>query len=162
MEYSELDVWSAEAANEIIKKRGVNNGTLLEVLVEFQERFGQITEDAVAILADRFNLSQAEVFGVVTFYKDLRSHRSGLSTVRVCRGESCQAMGASELVDAAEKIFATKLDTTSGNGEVTLEQVFCLGNCAMSPSISVNGELIGRVDVAKLNETAKQIEERVK
>lgn len=159
--YTRFESWSRESANEIIEKHRNDNGVLLEILVEFQERFGQINTDAMQMLADRLNISQAEVLGVVTFYKDLHTQPAAGSTIRICRGESCQAVGASELVNAAEEIFGTKLDAAGGNPLVTLSQVFCLGNCALSPAAAIDGKLVGRLDVAKLQAIARQIEERL-
>jgi formate dehydrogenase subunit gamma len=41
---------------------------------------------------------------------------------------------------------------TTSDGAVTLEQVFCLGNCALSPAVLVDGRLKGRVDEAGFDE----------
>ena len=35
---------------------------------------------------------------------------------------------------------------------MTLEQVFCLGNCALSPAVMIDGRLKGRVDEAGFDE----------
>jgi formate dehydrogenase subunit gamma len=125
-------------------------GPLLPVLHAVQAEFGWIPAEAVPVVADELNLSRADVHGVVTFYADFRREPAGRSTVRLCRAEACQAVGAQALVEAVEARFAVKVGATSADGEVTLEEVFCLGNCALGPSASVDGAVVGRASVQRL------------
>ncbi len=66
--------------------------------------------------------------------------------MRICRAEACQSVGANALIDYAQSRLQTKLGATTADGRMQLEQVFCLGNCALGPSIEVNGKVHGRVD----------------
>jgi formate dehydrogenase subunit gamma len=97
------------------------------------------------------NLSRAEVHGVVSFYHDFRHEPPGRNVVRVCRAESCQAMGAVALADHVRKCLGTDFGGTSADGVFSLEAVYCLGNCACSPAVVINGELIGRVTPASFD-----------
>ncbi|MET8471710.1 formate dehydrogenase subunit gamma [Streptomyces sp. NPDC006422] len=124
-------------------------GALLPVLHAVQAELGCVPQEAIPVLADEFNLSRADVHGVVTFYHDFRREPAGRSTVRVCRAEACQALGADRLVDHVRASGLT-LGETSADGRVTVEQVFCLGNCALGPSVEVDGRLHGRVTPARL------------
>ncbi|MFE1292530.1 NAD(P)H-dependent oxidoreductase subunit E [Streptomyces sp. NPDC058751] len=124
-------------------------GALLPVLHAVQAELGHVPREAVAVLADEFNLSRADVHGVVTFYHDFRAEPAGRTTVRICRGEACQALGAEGLV-AHARAAGPALGETSADGAVTVEQVFCLGNCALGPSVEANGRLYGRVGPARL------------
>jgi formate dehydrogenase subunit gamma len=121
-------------------------------LHDLQATFGYVDRRAITVAADVLNLSEAEVYGVLTFYKDFRTEPAGSSVVRVCRAEACQAMGADALgAHACERLGVSFGGTTVG-GEVTLEQVFCLGNCALSPAVMIDGEVFGRVDAARFDE----------
>jgi formate dehydrogenase subunit gamma len=102
------------------------------------------------VLADELNLSRADVHGVVSFYHDFRSEPAGRSTVRICRAEACQARGAVHLVDCVRDRYGLEPGETGADGSLTVEQVFCLGNCALGPAVQVNGRLYGRVDQARL------------
>ncbi|MFJ7962156.1 NAD(P)H-dependent oxidoreductase subunit E [Streptomyces sp. NPDC096324] len=124
-------------------------GALLPVLHAVQAELGCVPREAIAVLADEFNLSRADVHGVVTFYHDFRGEPAGRTTVRVCRAEACQALGAERLV-AYVREAGLEVGETSADGAVTVEQVFCLGNCALGPSVEVNGRLFGRVGPARL------------
>ncbi|NNN11958.1 MAG: NADH-quinone oxidoreductase subunit E [Acidimicrobiaceae bacterium] len=149
--------WSTDAAREVVLRHKGERGPLLEILNDLQGTFGYIHEDAIAILAEELNLSQAEVYGVVTFYKDLRTEAPGGFLVKICRGESCQSVGADKLVESAQEVFETKLGSTNSERSVTLEEVFCLGNCALSPAIMVDEKLIGRMSTERIAELADEI-----
>ncbi|MEV6194116.1 formate dehydrogenase subunit gamma [Streptomyces sp. NPDC051920] len=124
-------------------------GALLPVLHAVQAELGHVPQEAIPVLADEFNLSRADVHGVVTFYHDFRKEPAGRTAVRICRAEACQALGAERLVAYAREA-GLELGETSADGAVTVEQVFCLGNCALGPSVEVNGRLYGRVGPARL------------
>lgn len=124
-------------------------GALLPVLHAVQAELGHVPQEAIPVLADALNLSRADVHGVVTFYHDFRREPAGRTTVRICRAEACQALGADRLVNYARETGLT-LGETSADGSVTVEQVFCLGNCALGPSVEANGRLYGRVGPARL------------
>ncbi|MER5442278.1 NAD(P)H-dependent oxidoreductase subunit E [Streptomyces sp. NPDC002790] len=124
-------------------------GALLPVLHAVQAELGCVPQEAIPVLADEFNLSRADVHGVVTFYHDFRREPAGRSAVRICRAEACQALGADRLLSHVRESGLT-LGDTSADGGVTVEQVFCLGNCALGPSVEANGGLHGRVTPARL------------
>ncbi|MGC4982789.1 NAD(P)H-dependent oxidoreductase subunit E [Streptomyces sp. DT193] len=124
-------------------------GALLPVLHAVQAELGCVPKEAIPVLADEFNLSRADVHGVVTFYHDFRTEPGGRTAVRICRAEACQALGADGLVTYVREA-GLALGETSADGAVTVEEVFCLGNCALGPSVEVNGRLYGRVAPARL------------
>jgi len=120
-------------------------GALLPIFHRIQERLGYVPEAALPEIAKHLNLSRAEVHGVMTFYHDFRAAPPGQCVVKICRAEACQAMGAEALVQHAEQCLGTPMHSTSPDGSVTLEPTYCLGNCALSPAVMINGELKGRV-----------------
>jgi formate dehydrogenase subunit gamma len=136
---------------EIAAAHRGQRGALLPILHAVQEALGCVPPEAVPVLADELNLSRADVHGVVTFYHDFRSRPAGRTTVRVCRAEACQAVGARRLVDYLRDRHGMSLGDTSPDGSLTVEQVFCLGNCALGPAVQVNGRLYGRVDEVRLS-----------
>src|SRR5499426_2907312 len=129
---------------------------LLEILHRLQESVGYVPESAVSTLADALNLSRAEVHGVVTFYHDFRDKPAGRHVLKLCRAEACQAMGAEALVARAERRVGVSCGDTSADGRVALEPVYCLGLCATAPSGMIDGRLIGRLTVAKLDALLKE------
>ncbi|MGA2529911.1 MAG: formate dehydrogenase subunit gamma [Acidimicrobiales bacterium] len=144
--------FSTERAAEVVEKHRAERGPLMPILHELQDIFGYIDPDALDVLASALNVSKADVYGVVTFYKDFRDKPPGNSVVSICRGEACQSMGAEKLARHAREHLEVDLGETTPDGAVTLRQVFCLGNCALSPAVMVDGRLQGRVDEARFDE----------
>lgn len=131
-------------------------GALLPILHALQEELDCVPPEAVPTLAEELNLSRADVHGVISFYHDFRSQPAGRTIVRVCRAEACQAAGAGQLTAQLRDRYGMSMGETSPDGALTVEQVFCLGNCALGPAIQVNGRLHGRVDEVGLSSILRE------
>ncbi|MEY2691327.1 MAG: hypothetical protein RLZ80_594 [Actinomycetota bacterium] len=64
--------WNAAIAEDVIAALRDEPGPVLIALQAIQEKFGFVHEDALQMIADAFNVSRAEVFGVFTYYHDLK------------------------------------------------------------------------------------------
>jgi formate dehydrogenase subunit gamma len=135
----------------IVAQHGAERGALMPILHAVMEDMGYVDPAAIPVLAEELNLSRADVHGVVTFYHDFRQTPPGRRTVRICRAEACQAVGAAKLADQAQGRLGVAFGETTADGAVTLEQVFCLGNCATGPSVQVDERLYGRVSPEQLD-----------
>ena len=120
-------------------------GALLPVLHALMEDFGYIDDDAIPLIAAELNLSKAEVHGVISFYHDFRRDPPGHHTLKICRAEACQAMGSEKLIGHLESRLGTRLGDTTPDRQLTLTPVYCLGNCALSPAVMLDGHLHGQV-----------------
>lgn len=141
-----------ETVRRIVAGMKDRPGPLIEVLHSVQAALGHVPPDAVPIVAEALNLSRAEVHGVVTFYHFFRETPPGKHTVQICRAEACQSMGADALVAHAKKRLGVDFHETTPDGVFSLEQVFCLGNCACSPAAMIDGRLYGRVSPERFDE----------
>src|SRR5262245_3548771 len=144
-----------QAVKQAIERNAARPGALLPLLHDIQDRLGHVPPESLPEIAKALNLSRAEVHGVVTFYHHFRSAPPGKHVVRVCRAEACQAMGGDELFSHVEKTLKVKAGETTSDGRFTLEAVYCLGNCACSPAVMVDGDLHGRVTPARFDEIVK-------
>lgn len=127
-------------------------GNLLPVLHAVQDALGHVPQDAIGLIAFELNLSRAEVHGVVSFYHGYRRTPPGRHVLQLCRAEACQAVGAAQLEAHARQTLGVDLHGTTADGAVTLEPVYCLGNCALGPSLMVDGRLCGRVTPARFDQ----------
>lgn len=143
------------AVHAAIARRKDQPGALLPLLHDIQDTLGHVPTAAVPVIAKALNLSRADVHGVVTFYHHFRSTQPGRHVVQVCRAEACQSMGANELLSHVESSLRIKTGETTEDGRFTLEAVYCLGNCACSPAVMIDGEPHGRVDAARFDELVK-------
>lgn len=146
---------------EILNRMKDMPGALLPILHEIQHAVGFVPTDSIPSIAHELNLSHAEVHGVITFYHHFRTQPTGKNVVQICRAESCQAMGSEALEAKAKAQLGVDYHGTSADGKVTLEPVYCLGQCACSPSIMINDELHARVTPEQLSELLKECQEAV-
>jgi formate dehydrogenase subunit gamma len=142
----------AGAVRRAVDRHGPDQVLLMEVLHDVQADLGCIPRSAVPVIAGELNISQADVYGVVTFYKDFREEPAGRRTVRICRAEACQSLGCEQLVEHAVRRLGVDFGATTSDGAVTLDQVFCFGNCALGPTVEVDGRLFGRVNPERFDE----------
>ncbi len=126
-------------------------GALLPVLHALQDALGCVPADAVPAIADALNLSRAEVHGVISYYHHFRSSPPTPHTVQVCRAEACQSLGAEALLAHARQHLGCGLHAQSGDGAFTVEAAYCLGLCASSPAITVDGQVHARMTPQKFD-----------
>jgi formate dehydrogenase subunit gamma len=127
-------------------------GALMPIFHAVQDALGYVPKDSVPLIAQALNLSIAEVHGVLTFYHYFRKTPPGDHVVHLCRAEACQAVGAVELEAHAKRSLGIDFHGTTPDGAVSLEPVYCLGNCALGPSVMVDNQLKGRVNPRRFDE----------
>ena len=120
---------------------------ILVALQDLQDRLGYVPADALDDVAAACGVSRAEVHGVLTYYRDLRTSPPSAVTARVCLGEACQAVGARSLRQQAGALASDR---------VAVDHVYCLGNCALGPASEVNGRLLGRTTLAALSDAVDE------
>jgi formate dehydrogenase subunit gamma len=150
---------STPALQDLISAHAGLPGAMLPILHAIQEALGYVPPDAIPLIATALNRSRAEVHGVLTFYPTFRAEPTGRHVVQVCRGEACLAVGAEGLASHVKRAVGCDDHQTSADGAVTLEPVYCLGNCACGPSIRVDDEVKGRVDQASFDALLAELRE---
>jgi formate dehydrogenase subunit gamma len=138
-------VTSRARVDEIVAQHRHLPGALLPVLHAVQDSLGHIPEAEIGTIARGLSLSRAEVHGVIQFYHYFRTHPPGRHIVQICRAEACQANRCLGLEAHAKRRLGVDYHHTTADGQVTLEAVYCLGNCSLGPSVMIDGEVHGRV-----------------
>jgi formate dehydrogenase subunit gamma len=144
--------FDVDLARTLIDRKCATPGATLPILHELQEQFGYIDDAAIPLIADALNVSRAEALGVVSFYHDFRRSPVDGRVLKLCRAESCQAMGCEDLVSHLATQHGVAVGgADGGSSEIHVESVYCLGNCALSPAALLDGEPIGRLDRDRLD-----------
>lgn len=153
-----MDETTAIAPDELVRRHLQPGRTLLALLHAIQDDVGFVPPETVGPLAKAMNLSRAEVHGVITYYHHFRSVPPAAVTVQLCRAESCRSMGSEALAQHIESHTGCRFTQhrhdeahAHGGGEVELESVYCLGQCALSPTMMINGELHVKVTPQKFD-----------
>ena len=144
--FSPKVAWDAQLAQSIIDQKSSLQGAMLPILHDLQHTFGYVDSSVVPQIAEALNVSKAEVHGVISFYHDFRSAPAGKHVLKLCRAEACQSMGCESLVSYLAHTHHLAPGETSKEGGLTIDTVYCLGNCAFAPAALLDGELIGRLD----------------
>jgi formate dehydrogenase subunit gamma len=142
---STLDAATHGAVERALLQYQHQPGPLLQVLHAVQDAIGHVPAAAVPLIAAALNLSRAEVHGVITFYHHFRDRAPGRHILQLCQAEACRSMHCEQLTQHVKRRLQLEFGGTSRDGRLTLEPVYCLGNCACAPAIMLDGNLHGRV-----------------
>lgn len=146
-----------KAVDDILARLKDEPGPLFPILHAIQDELGWVPDETVPTIARALNRSRAEIHGVITFYHHFRRHPVGKHMVQVCRAEACQSMGCTSLEEHAKKTLGIDYHGTTADGQISLEAVYCLGNCALSPSIRVNDDIVGKVSKERFDEVIAEL-----
>jgi len=135
------EAWQEDSAAAALEPFTSDGTMVLVALQALQERFGYVHTDAIALVARICNVSRADVHGVLTFYHELRTEPPAARRVRVCRAEACQSVGSRDIEAAFEQAGHP---IGSHSESMSVEAVYCFGNCALGPSVEIDGVLRGR------------------
>ncbi len=133
-----------------------STGGLISALRAVQAEFGYLPEETEAVAGDLFNITRAEVKGVISFYHDFTRAPKGETVVRLCAAEACQAAGGRQFIANVERKYALKMGETSASKDLTIEPVYCLGLCSTGPAAMVGDRLVGMADAAKIEKTIER------
>jgi NADH-quinone oxidoreductase subunit E len=137
---------------DIIDNCKSTKGGIIEAFHALQKEFNYIPQEALTEAARVFGLSEAQAYGVATFYSYLSVEQRGKYIIRMCESAPCHVAGADEVIKAMENYLGIKVGETTADGKFTLELCECIGQCQATPVISVNSKPI-------FNVTAQQIPE---
>ncbi|BAH39425.1 MAG TPA: formate dehydrogenase [Gemmatimonas aurantiaca] len=130
---------------------------LLPVLQQVQATVGFVSQDAMRQIAQAFNISRADVYGVVTFYTDLREAPVGQYVMQLCMAEACQSVGCRELAAHATHVLGVPLGQTTADHRIHLEAAYCFGNCALGPTMRIDDRIVGGVTPARFDELLAEL-----
>lgn len=120
-------------------------GSILDLLQRVETAIGYVPLESLPRLAQSLGVSEAQVSGVLSYYPDLHMRPTGCHVVRVCLGEACLANHGNRVLQAMCAHLQAVAGETTSDGRYTVETVYCVGNCGISPSVVIDGRLYGHV-----------------
>jgi NADH:ubiquinone oxidoreductase subunit E len=141
---------------QVLERCATTPPNILATLQKVQATLGYVPHSAVPEIAHALGVTDSDVAGVLSFYHDLRTEPPGKHTIRFCLGESCLAAGAEKSLAAIEKKLGCELGQTTKDKRFTLEKVYCLGNCALSPCAMIGEDVHGHVLPKSLADLLKE------
>lgn len=144
--------------DEILKEINPEDG-LINMLQKMQECFGYIPKYSIDKISETFDISIADIYGVITFYSQFRLQPRGKHIIKLCRGTACHVAGSATLLTDLRKILELKDGVdTSEDSLFTVEEVACLGCCSLAPVMMIDTEVFGKLDKKKIEEILKKYE----
>lgn len=129
--------------NDIFAKYEKDTKHLVPMLQEIQNGMGHVPLDAQRMVAEYLNLPVSKVYGIVSFYNFFKMNPPGRHQIHVCMGTACYVRGAGKLVDKIRADYGIKPGETSEDRRFSLEEVRCVGCCAIGPVLTVDGDVYG-------------------
>ncbi len=148
----------AETMEVILVKHGRGRDALIPILQDVQKEFGYISSESVASIAKYLRISENDIFGVSSFYAQFRFSPPGRHSVKVCLGTACHVRGGATLLDTLQVGLGVACGETTPDRRFDLERVACLGCCALSPVVQIDGKIFSKITVNKLTELLKYYE----
>jgi NADH:ubiquinone oxidoreductase subunit E len=120
-----------------------------------QKQFGQLSDDALRLVAATLDLPYAHVYGVATFYTMFRRQPGGAQTIRMCTNISCMLRGGYEVLEAFEKTLGLKRGES--NADFTLIEEECIAACEFAPCAVVGTKYLLDLTPAKVPEAVAEL-----
>lgn len=136
-----------EVLTETQKKRGV----LIHAFQQIQEEHNYLPEEELHKLSKDIDIPLSDVFSTATFYKQFYFSPRGKKIVRVCTGTACHVRGASKVLDKIKEEFTIQEGETTPDLSMTLETVGCIGCCGLAPVATINEDIVGEIDMKKID-----------
>jgi len=125
-------------------------GNLIMILHKVQEEFGYIPREVALELSRRLDVPLAKIYGVITFYHFFKLSKPGKHKVQVCMGTACYLKGGEDLLRNFEQLLSLPVNSSTEDGEFSLEAVRCIGCCGLAPVMTIDGEVFGKVTADQL------------
>jgi NADH:ubiquinone oxidoreductase subunit E len=135
---------------EAFRPQPGKSANILQTLLAIQEAHRFVPPEAIPQVAHVLGVTDADVAGVLSYYPDLRTAPPGRHVIRVCMGESCLANHCHKIFRAVQDYLGPDGIGSTSSNRFTLEKVYCMGNCALSPTIVVDRDVLGRVEPAQI------------
>ncbi|MCL1822045.1 MAG: NADH-quinone oxidoreductase subunit NuoE [Prolixibacteraceae bacterium] len=130
---------------DICLKYNNDEGELINILHNAQEKFGYLPAEVQELIAKEMNTSVAKIYGVVTFYSFFTMTPKGKHPISICMGTACYIRGAEQVLDEFKRLLKIEVGQTTGDGIFSLSSLRCVGACGLAPVVMVGEKVYGRV-----------------
>ncbi len=145
------------SVEDIISRFPREKSSLINILNEIQRVYGYLPRDALEKVSEELRLSMTHIYGVVTFYHKFKLQKPGKYHINICKGTACFVKGSSMISDTFETELGIKKGETTPDGLFSMDEVACLGCCALAPAMEINGEVHGKLTPRKVKRIIKRI-----
>jgi NADH-quinone oxidoreductase subunit E len=146
-----------EEIEQLLEKWKDQEGNLIMILHEIQNKYGFVPRDVALAVAKRIGIRLAQIYEVLTFYHYFKLVAPGKHNVMVCNGTACYLKGCAQIISKLETVLGIREGQTTKDQMFHLETVRCIGCCGMSPAMVVDGRTLGKVKPDDMKEMIDEI-----
>jgi len=130
---------------------------LLPALHKVHHHYGYIPRAAMAVVAKQLHVSEAHVYGAVTFYAELRTIPPPETRIDWCSGPACRLKGGERIRRALEAVLEIGMEENTAGDKLGLHLAQCNGTCDYAPQVWVNGKVIGPLTTSETIRLAREL-----
>jgi len=145
MTQTTLDPQIVDGVREICRSFNCAKDQLISVLHKVQHTYGYLPREIQKIVAEELKISQAKVYGVITFYSFFTMKPKGKHPISICTGTACYVRGAEKVLERFKKQLNLEVGETSEDGKFSISCLRCVGACGLAPVVMVGEKVYGRV-----------------
>ena len=155
-----FDAKTEEALRGLLEKYKGQKGSLIPLLQDMQEALGYIPEEAIKWVSQRLEIPESRFFGITTFYAQFYLTPRGKNIVTACSGTACHVKGSERIINALRRgLDLSDGQDTTGDNEITVEKVNCVGACSIAPVVIINKKVYGKTTTDKVMKEIKKLRE---
>ncbi|PIR17007.1 MAG: NADH-quinone oxidoreductase subunit NuoE [Deltaproteobacteria bacterium CG11_big_fil_rev_8_21_14_0_20_49_13] len=136
----------------ILKRYPKDPASIIQVLQDINDEYRYLPCDVVGFAAEQLGVPKSRAFSVATFYKAFSLKPRGEVIIKICKGTACHIRGAEQLSDELQRLLKIEAGETTKDMKFTIEEVNCVGACAMAPVIVINEKYHGSVTTSEVKE----------
>ena len=137
--------------SEMLTHYPTKRSVLVPTLLYAQDEVGYLTNEVVAELAQRLDLTELEVRNVISYYSMLVTRPRGKYNVQVCTNIACMLRGGEQILEHCKKSLGIGHKATTQDGLFSLEEVECIGACSWAPAVQVNYDFHENLTAEKMD-----------
>ncbi len=141
---------------EMVPHYPTKRSALVPTLLYAQDEVGFLSDEVIAEIAGRLDLTELEVRNVISYYSMLTTKPRGKFNVQVCTNISCMVRGGEEILDHCKKKLGVSNKGTTPDGLFSVEEVECIGACSWAPAAQVNYEFHENLTAEKMDRVLEE------
>ena len=141
---------------EKMKEYPTQRSFLVPMLLYTQDELGYLSDEAIAYIAKKVNLSELEIRNVISYYSMLTTKPRGRYNVQVCRNICCMLRGSDEISAHVKQRLGIGHKGTTRDGLFSFEEVECIGACSWAPAMQVNYEFHEKLTPERVDEILEE------
>lgn len=142
---AQIETLEMAPLDKVLDELAPQKGALIPILQQAQAIYGYLPPQVLEHISKRTRVPLSQIYGVVTFYAQFYLTRRGKHTIRCCDGTACHVRGATKVIETMEKALGIRAGETTPDYNFTLEVVYCLGSCGLSPVAVIDDRVVGRL-----------------